>query len=69
MSVKDSGIGIDKAKQKDLFSPFSQVNASVTREYGGTGLGLAISKQLCELMGGEVTLVNETDKVVSLLQR
>ena len=57
--VKDSGIGIDKAKQKDLFSPFSQVDASTTREYGGTGLGLAISKQLCELMGGEVTLVSE----------
>lgn len=59
MSVKDSGIGIDKAKQKDLFSPFSQVDASTTREYGGTGLGLAISKQLCELMGGDVTLVSE----------
>ncbi|MDQ9091668.1 PAS domain-containing protein [Pseudoalteromonas haloplanktis] len=59
ISVKDSGIGIDKAKQKDLFSPFSQVDASTTREYGGTGLGLAISKQLCELMGGAVTLVSE----------
>lgn len=62
ITVKDSGIGIDKAKQKDLFSPFSQVDASTTREYGGTGLGLAISKQLCELMGGEVTLVSEAGK-------
>ncbi|WP_149980085.1 PAS domain-containing protein [Pseudoalteromonas rhizosphaerae] len=59
INVKDSGIGIDLTKQKDLFSPFSQVDASTTREYGGTGLGLAISKQLCELMGGEVTLVSE----------
>ena len=59
ISVKDSGIGIDLTKQEDLFSPFSQVDASTTREYGGTGLGLAISKQLCELMGGEVTLVSE----------
>ena len=59
ISVKDSGIGIDLTKQKDLFSPFSQVDASTTREYGGTGLGLAICMQLCELMGGTVTLTSE----------
>lgn len=59
ISVKDSGIGIDKTKQTLLFSPFSQVDASTTREYGGSGLGLAISKQLCEIMGGTVTLISE----------
>ncbi|MGP9496880.1 response regulator, partial [Pseudoalteromonas sp. AOP7-A1-14] len=59
LKVKDSGIGIDKTKQSQLFSPFSQVDASTTREYGGSGLGLAISKQLCEIMGGTVTLQSE----------
>ena len=56
VSVKDSGIGISKEKQQQLFAPFMQVDASTTREYGGTGLGLAISKQLCELMGGAIAI-------------
>jgi len=59
ISVKDSGIDIEQAKQAILFSPFSQVDASTTREYGGSGLGLAISKQLCEIMGGTVTLQSQ----------
>jgi PAS domain S-box-containing protein len=59
INVKDSGIGISKEKQAQLFTPFSQVDASTTREYGGTGLGLAICKQLCELMKGNIKLNSE----------
>jgi len=62
IKVKDSGIGITKAKQQQLFTPFSQVDASTTREYGGTGLGLAICKQLCELMNGKISLASEPGK-------
>jgi PAS domain S-box-containing protein len=58
-SVKDSGIGISPDRQKRLFLPFSQVDASTTRRYGGTGLGLAISKQLVELMGGSMWVQSE----------
>ena len=54
--VQDTGIGIPEDKMDKLFASFSQVDSSTARHYGGTGLGLAISKQLCELMGGTMSV-------------
>jgi PAS domain S-box-containing protein len=60
--VRDTGIGIPVDKLEDLFSKFTQVDASVTRQFGGTGLGLAISKQLAEMMGGNIGVTSEAGK-------
>jgi signal transduction histidine kinase/DNA-binding response OmpR family regulator/HAMP domain-containing protein len=54
LSVTDSGIGIGHEEQKGIFEPFTQMDASTTREHGGTGLGLTISRSFVQLHGGRI---------------
>ena len=57
--VRDTGIGIPADRLPALFKPFTQVDASTTRQFGGSGLGLSIARQLVELMGGETGVSSE----------
>ncbi|KAJ7564046.1 hypothetical protein O6H91_03G134600 [Diphasiastrum complanatum] len=61
-SVSDTGIGISREKQKEVFKAFSQADSSTTRIYGGTGLGLSIVERLVGMMGGRIWLESEIGK-------
>jgi CheY-like chemotaxis protein len=58
-AVRDTGIGIPRERQHELFKPFSQIDDSNTRQFGGTGLGLSIVRSLAELMGGSVSCTSD----------
>lgn len=61
-SVRDTGIGITKEQQRNLFQAFSQADASTTRKFGGTGLGLVISNRLAQKMGSQIEMFSVKDK-------
>jgi len=58
-TVRDTGPGIPPHRLERLFVAFSQADGSIAREFGGTGLGLAICRELCRLLGGEISVLSE----------
>jgi two-component system capsular synthesis sensor histidine kinase RcsC len=63
--IIDSGIGISDAQLAQLFEPFSQADASISRRLEGEGFGLALCHQLSKLLGGSIR-VQSTSGVGSI---
>jgi signal transduction histidine kinase len=59
LEVTDTGIGIEPAALTQLFTPFYQVDATMTRAHGEAGLGLALAKGLIEAHGGQIYALSE----------
>jgi signal transduction histidine kinase len=59
IAVMDTGVGVAREEQDLVFQKFRQSGNPLTREHAGTGLGLSIVRELCKLLGGEVTLQSE----------
>lgn len=59
ISIKDTGIGVSKEKQAEIFDEFSQEHGEIEKKYGGTGLGLAITKQITTLLNGTIELISD----------
>jgi signal transduction histidine kinase len=68
LEVRDTGVGIPEEEQQVIFEKFRQGRVGpdagdpMTREYSGTGLGLSIVKELCKLLGGEISVASQLGK-------
>jgi signal transduction histidine kinase len=59
LEISDTGIGMTPEQLARLFQPFTQADASMTRNYGGTGLGLTITRHFCQMLGGDIHVTSE----------
>ncbi|MEM9351744.1 MAG: HAMP domain-containing sensor histidine kinase [Planctomycetota bacterium] len=68
LAVEDTGVGIGEADRARVFEKFRQgasvlpSGTAMTREFSGTGLGLSIVREICRLLGGDITLESELGK-------
>ena len=67
LSVIDNGIGISTIDIERLFTPFTQLDSTLSRQYSGTGLGLSLVMRLVELHGGSIKVESELGKGSSFI--
>ena len=61
VELSDTGIGISKTEQENIFTPFCQANSTIQTKFGGSGLGLYISRTLAKHMGGDLNYKSQKD--------
>lgn len=69
ISIADTGIGIAAEAIPKVFTPFTQLDANISRKVQGTGLGLPLSKALVELHGGALTIESKKGKGTTVTVR
>lgn len=62
LTVTDTGIGMSKMVQENLFKPFTQGDPSNTRRFGGTGLGLYITRLIIDKLHGTIDVISKENK-------
>jgi signal transduction histidine kinase len=69
IEIADTGIGIAAEDIPKVFTPFTQLNATVSRQVQGTGLGLPLARALVQLHDGTLTIASETGKGTAVTVR
>ena len=62
ISIKDTGVGMDKKHLDDIFKKFHQVDKSLSRKAEGSGIGLSLVKSIVELHGGKISAKSKPDE-------
>jgi hypothetical protein len=60
--VRDTGIGIQKNQQNNIFKPFVKADVDDSAVFEGSGLGLAIAKAYVEMLKGKIWVESDLNK-------